>query len=511
MFKGHSIWLAYLIVFVSSACTLVVELVAGRIMAPYIGVSLYTWTSIIGVVLAGISLGNYLGGRIADRWASRKTLAVVFVASGLASVAVLPTTAIAAANSTNIPLVPKIVLFTAFIFFAPSCLMGMTSPIVIKLTLADLHQTGNVVGKIYALSTLGSIFGTFITGFVLISWLGTRTIIWAVALTLIAMGIAAGFGRSRRHALAGPGVLLIYVAAFSQRAPFGAPCVRETNYFCINVFTTALPGIGEVKAMVLDHLVHSYISPDDPSKLGYGYERIYADITEYVAQREPGPLRTLFVGGGGYTFPRYVAAVYPTASVEVVEIDPGVTEVAYDFMGMPRDTKIKSYNEDGRLFFAGQNADDPYDLIYGDAFNDLSIPYHLTTVEFDRRVRARLEDDGFYLANVIDNPRTGQFLRAYLRTMREVFPYVYLFVEGTAAGWDQGGQSTLIVAATGRPLDFADLRRVVGQDGQRPLRSDMVTPEQIDDYLARGPAIVLSDDFAPVDQLVAPLFLERGY
>src|SRR6202165_2499071 len=201
---------AYLVVFVSSCCTLILELVAGRILAPFIGVSLYTWTSIIGVVLAGISLGNYLGGRIADRWPHRRPRGVLLVAGGLPSLAILPLINIATAIPTGelidpgnrlggvLPLdrasllILRIVVITALIFFPPSFLLGMVSPVVIKLTLRDLAHSGGLVGKVYALSTLGSILGTFATGFVLVQFFGTRMIVLGVGIVLLVM--AAVFG-----------------------------------------------------------------------------------------------------------------------------------------------------------------------------------------------------------------------------------------------------------------------------------------------------------------------------
>ena len=167
-------------------------MVAGRILAPYIGVSLYTWTSIIGIVLAGISVGNYLGGVVADRRASRSTLGFIFIAGGLASAGILAMTALVTTANLPMPLVPKIVLFTTAIFFLPSLILGMVSPIVIKLAMPSMQRAGNTVGSIYAFSTVGSIFGTFVTGFWLISWFGTRTIVWAVALVLLAMGAVIG-------------------------------------------------------------------------------------------------------------------------------------------------------------------------------------------------------------------------------------------------------------------------------------------------------------------------------
>jgi predicted membrane-bound spermidine synthase len=181
------------VVFISSACTLILELVAGRVLAPYVGVSLLTWTSIIGVVLAGISIGNYLGGRIADKKGSPTTLSIILLASSLTTVGVLATTAVVAGFGalSQLTLMTRIVGLTFLIFFVPTLLMGMVTPVVIKLTLANLRTTGNTVGTIYAFSTAGSIVGTFLTGFFLIELMGVRAIVISVGVVLLLLAVAS--------------------------------------------------------------------------------------------------------------------------------------------------------------------------------------------------------------------------------------------------------------------------------------------------------------------------------
>src|SRR5512139_991976 len=199
---------ANIIVFISSFCTLIIELVAGRILAPYVGVSLYTWTSIIGVVLAGISIGAYLGGLLADRFPHPSTLGWLLFLSGLGAFSISPLTNVIGASSFQTSLMVRILLVTAIIFFVPSCLLGMISPVVVKLTLNNLAKTGNVVGKIYAFSTLGSILGTFATGFFLISWMGTRNILLTMGLILIVCAPIFGSFFKSKKALA---LLLLFL------------------------------------------------------------------------------------------------------------------------------------------------------------------------------------------------------------------------------------------------------------------------------------------------------------
>jgi MFS family permease len=197
-------WTSYLVVFVASGCTLVLELVAGRVLAPFVGVSIQTWTGVIGVVLAGISLGNYLGGALADRRGSSRTLGILLAAGGLASLLVLPlASGLGPVTPRTYPLVLRIVLLTTLLFFAPSLILGMVPPVAIRRTLDDLDRAGKVVGRIYAASTAGSLAGAFLTGFVLIAHFGTRAIILSVGLTLVALGgLAAALGRGAARAVA---------------------------------------------------------------------------------------------------------------------------------------------------------------------------------------------------------------------------------------------------------------------------------------------------------------------
>jgi predicted MFS family arabinose efflux permease len=197
-------WAAYPIVFIASGCTLVLELVAGRIMAPFVGVSIQTWTTVIGIVLAGISLGNYLGGVLADRRGSDRTLGLLLAAGGLASLAVLPlASGLGPLTPRSYPLVVRIVLLTTLLFFAPSLLLGMVTPVAIRSALDDLAGAGKVVGRMYAASTAGSLAGAFLTGFVLVAYFGTRSIILSVGLTLIVLGgLTGAFGRGAASAAA---------------------------------------------------------------------------------------------------------------------------------------------------------------------------------------------------------------------------------------------------------------------------------------------------------------------
>jgi len=490
-------WLPNLIVFISSGCIMILELVAGRIIAPSVGVSLYTWTSVIGVILAGISLGNYLGGRLADRWASPRLLGLMFLLAGLTSLGVLAVDQIGLLDQVDWPIVAKILALIAALFFVPCTILGTISPIVVKLAMHDLERAGRTVGQIYAFGTVGSIVGTFATGFWLISRFGTYTIVLGVASVLLLLGF--GFLLSRRRLwLMLATLIVIGGAAWGSNQPWlEGPCTRETNYFCIKVQEQDKDG-ETVRVLVLDRLVHSYTSLNDPTKLVYGYEKMYAELTSYQAARHDPP-SALFIGGGGYTFPKYMEAVYPGSQLDVIEIDPGVTKVAYEYLGLPRETTVVSFNEDARTFLKREPGTH-YDLIIGDAFNDFSVPYHLTTQGFNDRARAWLKPDGLYAVNIIDGAY-GRFLRAYVHTLRQTFPHVY--VAPTIDTWREASRTTFVIVGASEPLDL---------DAFAPdalWRQQLLSTQQVDALLAETGQIVLTDRYAPVEQMLAPVFLDK--
>jgi spermidine synthase len=507
-------WAAYAIVFVASAATLVLEIAAGRLLASYFGVSLYTWTSIIGVVLLGIAVGNYCGGYVADLAGTRRTLGLVLATAGMTSLAILPFTTIDLLGRLppGLPPLLRIVLVTALFFFAPSALLGMVSPLVVRRTLGDLGEAGRVVGRIYAWSTVGSIAGTLLTGFVLIPWLGTRAVIFAVGAVLIALAAVTGefFRAAGWPRLVDAALVLFLVMNLAQIRLGGALeqwCHRETGYYCIRVVAERQEDGHEYRVLSLDHLIHSYNSLEDPTRLHYPYIRTYAALTGDVAARTPR-LRALFIGGGGYTLPRYMEALYPDATLEVAEIDPGVTATAIEMLGLRPDTRVVTYNRDAREVVEAKQGTAKYDLVFGDAFNDFQIPYHLTTREFAQKVRNLLAPEGLYLALVIDRMRGGRFMASVVRTLQDVFPHVYVLsdVPGTLGSRAR----TYVVAAGDTALDVERVRRLPWRGPSGETTVGVMPPEALEEWLREADPVVLTDDYAPADNLLAPIFLQRG-
>ena len=494
----------YLVVFIASACGLSMEIVAARILAPTIGVSIYTWTSIIGVVLAGISLGNYLGGRLADRVPSPTTLGLILLSGGLSSLWVIPLINLVSDSFYSVPLIARIVLLTSVLFLVPSLILGMVTPVVIKLRLQDLAQTGNAVGKYYAVSTCGSIVGTFMTGFFLIQWLGTRHILLMIALILLAMALV--FGSLWRARMPGLALTVLFVAVGLTALFSGSletVCIRESNYYCIKVREREVDG-RDVRILTLDKLLHSYVDLDDPLYLVYSYEKIFADLATYVGQREP-EMKALFIGGGGYTMPRYLEVQYPSSRLEVIEIDPEVTQVAMDYFGLTADSKIITYNQDARVKVP-QLTSRRYDLVLGDALNDVPVPYHLTTFEFNEQIKGLLEDDGIYAVNIVDKMYSGRFLRAYVNTLGRTFPHVYILRDDSE--WNSDNRYPYVVVGSLGPLTSRDLIAGNVRSGRGQTVTQMMPHGIFDSWIQSKHNIFLTDDYVPVDILLGPLYLE---
>ncbi|MHB1357667.1 MAG: fused MFS/spermidine synthase, partial [Anaerolineae bacterium] len=507
------IWNPCIVVFISNACVMTLEIAAGRIIAPQLGVSLYSWTSVIGVVLAGISIGNYLGGRLADRFRSLPFLGFVLALSAVACLAILPLRILV--NNINwpitIPLLWRIVAHIMGLFLLPSLILGMISPIIVKLSLNDLSQTGATVGKIYAWSAIGSVVGTFASGFWLISAFGTKMVIILIACILALLAVwfltASPWKQALPRSIIALGLFGAFMGVLFGKGMLNPECTAETNYFCIQVFDYDLntsqnriasspqetDGTNTVRAMMLDRMIHGYSDIDDPTNLLYDYERTYAAVLEPFFRRNSS-FNTFIIGGGAYTFPRYIESRFPQATILVAEIDPAVTQVAIDLMGLSPTTRIQTRNLDARILVQLEGQPDSYDLIFGDAFNDYSVPFHLTTMEFSRKLADMLRPGGLYVANIVESGRYGRFLRAYTRTLQRVFRYVQVIPTNSA--WRTLPHSTIVIIASQEPYGLSQL----------PGTYLPLPQTELDAFLALEPALILTDDFVPVDNLMAPVF-----
>ncbi len=507
---GRMAWLVpYLTVFVSNAAFMTLELAASRVLAREFGASLYTWTTIIGVVLAGVTLGNYLGGRIADWKATRGTVAALFLLSCGFTLASPGLSRLAGdylrewyfMQALTWPM--QITVYTALVFFPPCLCMGGISPVVVRRTLDEGIAPGRAVGGIYAWGALGGILATFLAGYALIDWLGSTALIIAVALLL---AIPVWVYAARR--LWAAGWVLVCTAALMLCLvyhPKAAQVVYEDESQYSYIAVTVDPQYPQLREMILDKLTHSMVNLDDPKALQYEYEWVYEAVIDKFF---PGaqPLDALVIGGGGYAFPHYLETARPGGYTEVAEIDPAVTEAAHAAFGLPRDTKMAIYNMDARNRVSDvlrETSPKRFDCIFGDSINDYTVPYHLTTVEFTRQVRTLLKENGIYLLNMIDMQASGAFLSAVAATCQEVFPYVYVFNTGRPAFI----RDTFIVVCANRPLNLADIPERVKT--KHAYVGELLAVSTVGNLIARHGRLLLTDDYAPVENLLAPVVRSR--
>lgn len=500
-----------LIVFVSSFCLMVIEIIAGRIMAPYLGVSLYTWTSVIGVVLAGISIGNYIGGKAADSFPSKKLLGFSFFFSSTASSMIIFFSNIIGTllSDSHFPLPLSTFLYSLVVFFIPSMALSLITPIVIKLTLKDLHDTGKTVGQIYAFSTIGSILGTLFTGYFFIAWFGTKFIVTGVALTLFIMTFYVGFDVLKFF---GKKYIFFFLTLITSTILIHDNCFSESNYYCIQIAPYQKNSEDYGLTLSLDHLIHSYVSKKDIKNLGYKYEKSFALINQYFNERKN--FKLLFLGGGGYVLPRLIEKMYPESVIDVVEIDPGVTRVNYEKLFLEPTTAIVTHNFDARIYMQNINIEDTYDIIYADVFNDISVPYHLTTKEFNEKIKSHLKPEGFYVANIIDEFEKGSFLSSYVNTLQDTFLHIYLAPLDNEWQKNASHRNTFVVISGEKVLDdkrwkLASSELVENKIYNEDEREDveyLVYGADLKEAFRNKKKIFLSDDYAPVDNMLAIVF-----
>jgi spermidine synthase len=484
---------AGVLVFFTSAAVLVLEILAGRLLAPYVGVTLETYTGIIGVVLAGISFGTWAGGRLADRVDPRRTLGPMLVLGG--GLALLTIPAIRVLGGMALGSGPIAIVTLSLVgFFAPATVLSAVAPTVVKLQLTDLHVTGTVVGRLSALGTAGAIVGTFVTGFALVAAFPTRPVVIAVAVALVLGGLILTL-RLRRSGgasvTAGPLVLALVGASLSLVVQ--DPCEYESAYFCAQVIDDLPPCGG--RTLYLDTLRHSCVHLDDPEQLDFSYAQIMADVIASIGDGS-SPLQALHIGGGGFTMPRYIAAVRPGSNSLVLELDPTLVRIAEEQLGLERSPSLRVDVGDARVAIDDQPAG-AYDLVIGDAFGGLAVPWHLTTQEFVAQVRRTMTDDGVYAVNLIDYPPLG-FARAEAATLRSVFAHVALIAPRTRINGVAGGNFVLV--ASDAPLD---LEAISAANQARGDDDEIASGERLDAFIDGAP--VLTDDYAPVDQLLTPL------
>jgi spermidine synthase len=476
---------------------MVFELVGSRLLAPTVGTSIYAWTSLIGVILASLSLGYYFGGRIADTRPHRAILALII---SFASIAVAGTGLMKDIVSVGVVMLPvvmevKAVLLSLVLFAPASFFLGMVSPFAVRLSMSDIGKSGRIAGNLYALSTAGSIFGTFLAGFYIIPNIGSMKTVFLLSFALIIVVIAL-LGRSvfnSKQVIALSFAIIFFngsyfaVSVATKNEQQNGRIYVDTQYGHAWVFSGTDPKSKKpITALATDpYGTQAARFSDGTEDLVFDYTKFYRIVGHF----QPVIQNALMIGGSAYTYPRDFLSHYPDASIDVVEIDPGMTKLAQDYFGLTSDSRLSIIHEDGRLFL--NNSKKVYDALFIDAFNSATtIPFQLTTIEAVRAVYDRTRDGGVVLVNIVSSIEgdRGMFLRAEYATYKKVFPQVYVFAvnhpyEGTI------NQNIMLIALKS---DVVPSFSSNNEHYQEQL-SHVWTKPVVDDMP------ILSDDFAPVE------------
>ncbi|MEX0931294.1 MAG: fused MFS/spermidine synthase [Candidatus Paceibacterota bacterium] len=480
------------IVFISGATVMTLELVGSRVLSPFVGNSTVVWTSLIGIVLASLSVGYVWGGRIADRGIKPINLAHVFIGASVFVflIAILPP--YIASMFVGGGILGLTLILTIFLFTPATLLLGMVTPFALKLKIHNLGEVGRDAGGLYALSTIGSIVGTFLGGLVLVSFWGTNAIIVGCGVALLLLAVTIFLSERKR----GVAVLLLVCALGASLFSTWASALAEENGLVADIDTRYsrfwiidTPYRGEPARLLSNgvDIIQSGILLEKPYELMSAYTRSF-DIAELFV---PEPQKALLVGAGVFTQPKHFIRRNPGAVIDVVDIDSRLEDISRKYFGYIPDDRIKSIVLDGRVYL--NEADKQYDIIYMDAFPSyFSIPAHLASRETVEMIEKNLAQNGVVVANIIGKVegRGSEFVSSVYATYKEVFPNVHVY---QVLDREKSEIQNVVLLAYRDGVEME-----VGEEVEEVLAgvlSREFTPEP-----ERG--IVLTDNFSPVEKML---------
>lgn len=485
----------YVIVSLSGAAVLALEILGTRVLGPFYGAGLFLWSALITVTLAALALGYALGGRWADRGPTAARLGSVLALAGVWVLAIPLLRRPLLLVTEPLGLRGAVLTASVLLFFPPLTLLGIVSPYAIRLKAARVEEVGRIAGNLFAISTLASVAAALLTGFVLIPYLGVGRLILVIgALLLVAAGLALSAGRGGRAAAAG--VVLLAFAGMAaawkpagERPDFdrGLTAIVESPYSQVRVVDR-----DDSRYLVIDGGIHSFVEPGTWNPL-HEYSTVVMSLDYQFARRG----RALVLGLGGGSVP--ISLARAGWQVDTVELDPEVVRLARRYFGLTeRDTRV--FVMDARRFLAEPGA--TYDLIVGDAYGSTSIPWQLLTRECFTAMSRRLAPDGIVALNVESVGWEDPMVRSTAATLRTEFPEI----QALPVNDPPNALGNVIVVASRRPLDFSAPDTVIGHPRDflpEPYQHWVVITQNHAWNNAYRPdpagAVVMTDDRTPVD------------
>jgi predicted membrane-bound spermidine synthase len=499
------------LVFVGGLSSIGIELTASRLLAPYFGSSTFIWANLIGLTLTYLSIGYYLGGRIADRYPDARVLYAVTgcaaFTTGLVPLVARPilSASLDAFDRVAVGAFYGSLLGTILLFAAPITLLGFVTPYAIRLRLQSVAGAGQTAGRIYALSTVGSIAGSFLPVVVLVPLIGTARTFLTLSLVLLVLSIA-GLIEVRARTLAILAAALIPLLIGAQALASGHPIKppyrghlveeAESEYNYIQVLKE---GDRYLLALNEGHAVHSIY---DPASVLTGGPWDYFMIAPLFARdpQEQPVSRTLMIGLAGGTAARSLVAAYPDIVIDGVEIDPEVVRLGRKYFALSQ-PNVRVTVDDGRYFV--RRTTERYDLIGVDAYRQPYIPFHLTTKEFFEELAAHLTAQGVVVVNVGRTATDYRLVEVIASTMRAVFPSVHVV--------DVAGYNNSMVIGSYGDLNPPIQERIEQIPIGSPLRSVAELALQTGNIRVVEPGgQVFTDDHAPVEWVVDQMIFDAA-
>jgi spermidine synthase len=476
---------------VSGALVMIYEIIGSRILAPFIGTSTYIWTSLIGVILGSLSLGYWFGGKMADRNPNLRVLsAVMFFGGAILSATILvQNIVLSIIGSSTVRLEIKAII-AALILFAPaSVLFGFVTPYAVRLKMQTVENAGKTVGRLYALSTVGSIFGTFLAGFFLLPFVGSIRTMYLLAGLMFALSLLLAPFKPNVQSIF---IILLFPIAVLVNELFAYSLIVsnnmhdfDTQYNRLQIYDSTENLTGKaIRVLLTDPNSTQSAMYLESDELALNYAKYYHLMRHF----NPKFQKTLIIGGAAYSFPKEYLRSYPDKKIDVVEIDPQMTEAARKYFNLQDNPNLQIFHEDGRVFL-NQNTT-KYDVILIDAFTSIySVPFQLTTVEAVREMAKSLTENGVIIVNLISafEGEGAKFLQSEAKTYQAIFPQVVLF-KAKAEKPDNIPQNVILIATKTNGIAFESndelISTLLKNRYEKPLDSSLP---------------ILTDDLAPVE------------
>ncbi|PIP73582.1 MAG: hypothetical protein COW88_01435 [Candidatus Lloydbacteria bacterium CG22_combo_CG10-13_8_21_14_all_47_15] len=499
-------------VFVTGACVLIIEIAALRVLSPYYGNTIFTASSVISIILAALSVGYYAGGVLADRHPRLEWFFGIILASSVTLLALhLFGTFTLPSIGYTLSLTSGPFVFSILLFFIPAFLLGMLSPYAIKLQnmLSSETGVGTVAGKIFFWSTVGSILGSLMTGFFLIPHFGVHRIIVGTGVTLFLLGflplVVLRVNRQLATAVAAVFLAVLGVFVFSDaRVEDSVILNKDGVYGRIFIYDSISDGRpARFLRQGRSFSAAMFLDSDDPRDLAFDYTKYYSLYKIFT----PDVAHALVIGGGAYSIPKALFVAEPYASVDVVEVEPVLFDMAQTYFGAPDDPRLRNYVEDGRRFL--YDADTRYDVIFSDVYHSLySVPNHFTTREFFELAKEKLADDGVFIANIIGDlsAEAPSLVLSEMRTFLSVFPNSHFFAVGSP---EQVSAQNIIFVGHNSGTKI-DITGVALEMYDEPVFRNLALHEIDISRFDLSAHQLLTDDFSPSEYLAAQV-LKREF